>query len=152
MMMTFQQWLNTTLEIRLQRHNEPRLRCDHRYVAYGLALKEETNLSILSTTASTIVLTSKPDIAISDSNKTSQTMADEQTTNYKDADSAVLVASVFLIYIVFFPDIAAEVENGRKEEQTISHCNENKYEPQMKNMTDSPPDFKPDHYLILYLG
>lgn len=76
--------------------------CDHRYVAYGLALKEETNLSILSTTASTIVLTSKPDIAISDSNKTSQTMADEQTTNYKDADSAVLVASVFLIYIVFF--------------------------------------------------
>lgn len=26
MMMTFQQWLNTTLEIRLQRHNEPRLR------------------------------------------------------------------------------------------------------------------------------
>lgn len=29
-------------------------------------------------------------------------MADEQTTISKDADSAVLVASVFLIYVVFF--------------------------------------------------
>lgn len=74
--------------------------CNHRYVVYGLALKQETHVSILSTTVSTIVSTSEPEFAISDSNKTSH--ADEQTTISKDIDSAVLVAAVFLIYLVFF--------------------------------------------------
>uniref|UniRef100_A0A8W8I266 Uncharacterized protein n=1 Tax=Magallana gigas TaxID=29159 RepID=A0A8W8I266_MAGGI len=40
------------------------------------------------------------------------------------------------------PDIAAEVENGRKEEQTISHCNENNCEPQMKRGTKSKATLK----------
>lgn len=74
--------------------------CNHRYVVYGLALKQETHVSILSTTVSTIVSTSEPEFAINDSNKTSH--ADEQTTISKDIDSAVLVAGVFLIYLMFF--------------------------------------------------
>lgn len=74
--------------------------CNHRYVVYGLALKQETHVSILSTTVSTIVSTSEPEFTISDSNKTSH--ADEQTTISKDIDSAVLVAGVFLIYLMFF--------------------------------------------------
>lgn len=40
------------------------------------------------------------------------------------------------------PEIAAKVENGRKEEQTISHSNENKYEPQMKRGTKSKATLK----------
>lgn len=74
--------------------------CNHRYVVYGLALKQETHVSILSTTVSTIVSTSEPEFTISGSNKTSH--PDEQTTISKDIDSAVLVAGVFLIYLVFF--------------------------------------------------
>lgn len=40
------------------------------------------------------------------------------------------------------PEIAAKVENGRKEEQTIGHSNENKYEPQMKRGTKSKATLK----------
>lgn len=34
--------------------------------------------------------------------------------------------------ITLQPEIAAEVENGKNGEPTISHSNENKYETQMK--------------------
>ncbi|XP_065944303.1 arginine and glutamate-rich protein 1 [Magallana gigas] len=40
------------------------------------------------------------------------------------------------------PEIAAKVENGRKEEQTISNSKENKYEPQIKRGTKSKATLK----------